>query len=447
MRLIIGYISAVTIALLSGVEAFQHPKQSCYSHAHPATTKLALASVNALINIQETAPRDVPSMEAWTAACGVQRAEGLQLQMTGDADNGNDVSVMTTQDLPANTCVLLVPNTMVLSSNQAMQEIGYVEAVEALKGSTYVSDQYRHLYLIFKILMEYEQGENSPWYPWLNSLPRYYTNGASMTPFCYRCLPPLVEKLAREERAKLSTLRVILPKVPFFSEQTRDDRDLSKWAFQIAYTRSFEDGAGNLCISPMADMFNHVSYDPEVAVSYDEQGNCYAHTTRNIPAGSPLRMSYPGADPTNPSFIFARYGFLDETSPATFCKIMIKKPQPELIDLGYAPNRMLFYKDTGDVSEEVFDVLLYQHLATDPATQQAFYQAHMQGDITTKQAFHQQYWGDVSLKLQTHIDTFLQELEQLAVGDSSRHPRLPLIWKHNRFVKQIFLAVRARYFG
>lgn len=93
------------------------------------------------------------------------------------------------------------------------------------------------------------------------------------------------------------------------------------FAFQVVYTRGFEanDGSMGINIVPMADMFNHGT-ENEVWLTYDEMGNCYAQTTKDVPAGSPLRISY--GDPTNPSFLLARYGFLDESSPATFCKIV-----------------------------------------------------------------------------------------------------------------------------
>ena len=41
-----------------------------------------------------------------------------------------------------------------------------------------------------KILSEYDAGTNSPWYPWLASLPKQFYNGVSMTDACYDCLPP-----------------------------------------------------------------------------------------------------------------------------------------------------------------------------------------------------------------------------------------------------------------
>ena len=44
--------------------------------------------------------------------------------------------------------------------------------------------------LMVKILSEYDAGTNSPWYPWLASLPKQFYNGVSMTDACYDCLPP-----------------------------------------------------------------------------------------------------------------------------------------------------------------------------------------------------------------------------------------------------------------
>lgn len=180
-------------------------------------------------------------------------------------------------------------------------------------------------------------------------------------------------------------------------------------------------------------------------IRYDAEGNCYAYSKYDVPSGYPLRMSY--GDNTNPSRIFARYGFLDETSPATFCKIMINRPSPELVAMGYDHSKMLFYKDTGEVSPEVWDVLLYQNLANDPAQQQGFYTAHVSGDYDTKQQYHQHYFQQTLATLRNHVDTFLGSLDQLTaktVGrDVNDHPRLPLIMGHNEFVRGTFLKVKA----
>ena len=85
----------------------------------------------------------------------------------------------------------------------------------------------------------------------------------------------------------------------------------------MAITRSVEMN-GERFIAPMIDMFNHGA-ETEVEISYDgNSGDCYAYATYDIPAGSPLRVSY--GDPTDTTPLFANYGFLDETSPASFCR-------------------------------------------------------------------------------------------------------------------------------
>lgn len=432
---------ATTFSMSQAFLPIPTPASSCSSLG--STTKLL--AVSTLVDIDEKAPRDLPTMDRWAAACGVQRAPGFQLT----SNDGVDIYAMTTQDIPANSPVLIIPSQMVLSSNRAAQEFGRMEDADVLLESLEVTDQIRYFYLMVKILVEYQKGQDSPWFPWLNSLPRFYTNGASMTSVCYECLPPYVRSLSLKERTNLLCLDV--RKAPFLSDQTKRNKDLIKWAFQIVYTRAFEstDGSGDLRIAPLADFFNHGT-ETEVALMYDGEGNCYAQTTRDVPAGSPLRMSY--GDPTNPSFLFARYGIVDETAPATFCKIRIAHVTKELEDIGYAHNRMLFYKESGEVSEEVWDVLLYRLLGEiDEAQQQRFYNAHVNRDLQTKQAMHQQYWPQTSKKMLDHIDDFLAQLSvlaQTASGKSSKeHPRLPLITRHNEIVRDTFLKVKARYFS
>lgn len=422
-------------------------------HVHDARRRRSSSSSSTLyyscVDVQENAPRDTQTMEEWVYQCGVQGAGGLRLvgEMV-DGTNHEDFSLMTTEDIPANSPVLYVPNEMILSSNKAMEQFGELEDAEKLVTSLNAESELRQYYLMLKILVEWELGEDSPWYPWLNSLPRYFSNAASMTPFCYKCLPSLMSILAMKERANMNHLMV--KKVPFLALETRGNAELWAWAYQIVYTRSFEanNGSGDLCIAPMADYFNHGT-ETDIEMGYDEEGNCHMQTTRDVPAGSPLRMSY--GDTTNPSFLLARYGFLDESSPATFCKYIPPHVNDELRDMGYAHNRMLFYKDTGDASQEVWDVLLHQILSSSNiAKKRALYKAHLEDDYETKQMLHEQYYSQTSLKLLEHIDTFVNQLDELSTKsdgkDVNEHPRLPLILKHNEFVRNTFLGVRARYF-
>jgi len=443
------YIMLVAIPSLYNCLVSGFTSTSNYSNRYQVqTTILPLQTPlhYSTINIEEEAPRDVQSFEEWALYNGIQRADGFQL-VGEDIDGFLDVSAYTTQDMPAGSDVLYIPNEMILSSTKAMEEFGRIPEAEQLLRDAGYESEIRHYYLMLKILSELDKGENSPYYLYFNSLPRYFANGASMILFCYTCIPPLVASLCKEERARLNNLQIKRP-VQFISNEVKGDAELWKWVFQIVYTRAFNANDGSLNIVPMGDYFNHGT-ENEIWSTYDEAGNCYVQTTKDVPANSPLRMSY--GDATNPSFLLARYGFLDETSPATFCKILPSHITQEMKDLGYAHNRMLFYKDTGEVSEEVYDILLYMALGEmDTSVQQKFYQAHMQADYATKQAIHEMYTPQTMQKLSEHIETFLGELEALEKkGEyggkvaAEDHPRLPLVLRHNEFVRQTFLTVRS----
>lgn len=63
-----------------------------------------------------------------------------------------------------------------------------------------------------------------------------------------------------------------------------------------------------------------------------------------------------------------------------------------------------------------------------------------------EQAYRDRYYENVREALIYHVNTFLEELGQLsnqAAGkDLSAHPCLPLIRRHNEFMRETFLRVR-----
>jgi len=247
------------------VSAFQVQVQLSSVVSRQDHGKLTLsASTSALntIDIDESTPRDIPAMDEWTTACGVQRAEGFQLTVASNDNEPMDVGVVTSENIPANSPVLCVPNNMILSAAQARQELGAsTSTVEELFRTVYELDQLPYWYLFAKVLLEYQNGYESAWYPWLNSLPRYYSNGASMTHICCsECLPPFVGQLALKERTRFSQFVRALKYVDFLSEDIKENRQLCKWAFAVVNTRSFDDtiangsGGGDIKLVPMADM-------------------------------------------------------------------------------------------------------------------------------------------------------------------------------------------------
>merc|ERR1719343_782934 len=79
-----------------------------------------------VVNIDESAPREVGAFDEWALACGVQRSPGFQLT----SQDGMEYNAVTAEGIPAQSPVLFVPNMMILTSNQAKAEFGRCEAAE-----------------------------------------------------------------------------------------------------------------------------------------------------------------------------------------------------------------------------------------------------------------------------------------------------------------------------
>ena len=395
------------------------------------------------IDISESAPRDVVSLYDWAANYGIQRSDCFELS----SEDGLDIYAITNQNIPADSPIICVPNNLIMSGTKSFQELTAEDpTIQKAEEILSPSDSLPLFYLFLNILRQFELGDQSPWYQWLNSLPRYYSNGASMTDFCFGCLPPYAAQQALAEKTRLKRFELALNEISSATIQleTKSNKDLCKWAYNVVHTRHQELEGGDCCLIPLADYFNHGGTESDVYFSYDDEGNCYVYSTHDTVAGQPLRMCY--SDPSNPSSILAKWGFLDSSSPATFCKYLIDEPSPELYQLGY-PSQMVFY-DNGSVSKEVWDIILYEHLEV--SGKKAFYRARMSGDEATIGELHEKYFAQTFNVLQTHVKSILNDLDELETGldtqmsmgkDAKRHPRLQLLRSHNEFVKNTFELV------
>lgn len=391
------------------------------------------------VDITENAQRDVYTMSDWAQQYGVQQADGFELTTY----DGQDFFAATQADVPAGQSIVYVPSELIFSASKSVDEFGQSLAQAEQELANGKCAEKIPLFRVFiKILVEYEKGDQSPWFPWLNAMPRRFNNGAAMTFACFDVLPPYAAWLAMAERINSVNFQKAAKLVPILSDETKNNKDILKWAYNVATTRAME-LSGEKILAPMADMFNHGT-DCSVAMHLDEGGNVMAYSTADIPAGTPLRMSL--GDPTNPSPLFARYGFLDDSSPATFCKALHLKTEME--QLGYDFSDLLFYKDTGDISGPVYDTFLYSELGKmgDVDSQQTFYQAVVSGDEATKQQYASHFFPYTLAALKKHVDDTLTELDQLsskaATYDPATHPRVPVILSHNAFVKETFLRVK-----
>lgn len=146
--------STVSLAAEDTLAFLAQSSSSSSSWSDPSREPRRLFSTQQVVDISENAPRDIAAMQDWAYACGVQTAEGFQLVGENGDDGSLDVSVASTLDIPANSPILFVPNEMILSSNQAMQEFGRLEDAEKVIIENKAENELRQYYLMLKILFE-----------------------------------------------------------------------------------------------------------------------------------------------------------------------------------------------------------------------------------------------------------------------------------------------------
>lgn len=121
-------------------------------------------------------------------------------------------------------------------------------------------------------------------------------------------------------------------------------------AYNVALTRFQEVWVPSRAklIAPMADMLNH-SAEPNCEITFDDMGNCQVTAMYDIPAGMPLTISY--GDPTNPTPIFAQFGFLPADCTTLFCKAM--HLESYIKELGIDFKDLLIQVETGEIAPKV----------------------------------------------------------------------------------------------
>ena len=408
------------------------------------TTTRVSASV---LSVEETTPRTYDNFAAWANHYGLIISPAFSLT---EATEG-DWSVMAgATGAKKDEELLHVPQMLILSSKRAEEEdfpngIGSIVQFFDQKGAKDLVPQF---FLFLKVLKEYELGQESPYFPWLDAMPRKFSTAVCFDDFEMQCLPAFVGSLARLDRINFGTFTEALQRVvdpDCISQTTKADATAIKWAFNIVFTRCWSSRPDEVQIVPFADMFNHAS-TANVQVKYDVDGNCKVVVTQDVAPGDALNLSYGTA--TNPSRFLATFGFLDQSPPATFCKIMTARPSKELINLGYDFSRMVFYVEDGAIAEEVWDVILYTLLENRPEERKRFYHAHMTQDRQTKVMMQSQYLSETISALLLHVEKTVVELTELAekmqAEGPNGHSNLAMIWYHNEFVKDTFFKVKTR---
>jgi len=413
----------------------------------PRTDRTQLCATQlSKIDISEYASRNGPTFVGWATHYGVMPEN---FQINPRSSNWGAESI---QAAPAGSRVLYVPGMLRLTAQAARgQDFANLAPIinqyidpSKTDGDVSLSD---HFFLFLKILQEYDLGSNSGYAPWLDALPRKFSTALSFDSFEMDCLPPFVKFLAERDRENFNLFVIVLQQLdtPTISQETKSDMDALRWAFNVVFTRA-RPAYGGAEIIPFSDMMNH-AWNANCEVQYDNEGNVHVVLLRNVQSGEALHKCY--GQPTNPSRFMSTYGFFDASPPTTYCKFMpTLATTEELRNLGFEYSRMVFSVDSGEVAPEVWDVMLYLNLGkSDRNMQRQFYQAHMNGDGQTKAAIHQQYSSQTVFSLLAHVSEVLDEIDDCQDrmdqgGMGLQHENLPIIRRHNEFVRQVFAKVQ-----
>jgi hypothetical protein len=392
-------------------------------------------------------------------------------------ENSNNATLNTTTTTTTTTTntVVKVPSHLVMSSETLRQKFketamaSSLQEIEALLSKRNAQDQIPQFYLFLHLLSEYYRDKDSPWYPWIQALPKRCDTAICMDEVELECLPPFAWALAKVERYNfemfrqaLSMLRVSPDNNDTFPIVVDDDDDdaadtdlLLHWIFNTVFTRCWRypellpNGRERCDIVPLGDMFNH-NAEPTVDIDYDGDGKIefslqQQQQPSNLDEKPPVAAISYGLS-TNPYRFLVIFGFVDETQPEVFCQLVAKNPSQQLVDMGYDANQMVFRTSDGAISNAVWHVILYQLLEQAPELQNLLHQAHINNQTHVTQSLHAQYHRETCTLLLRHVEKSLQEF-QILLKNANRHsdqdrPRLELIRRHLRFMANTFEKVR-----
>ena len=121
-------------------------------------------------------------MEEWAAQYGNQKADDVEI-FPNDHE-GKVYQLVARSPIPGGSAVLYVPAILIISLVGAEMDFGdsLQQAEQALvRMERGLAERLPLFRLTIKILSEFDRGQDSPYFTWLNSLPSTFYNGVAMT--------------------------------------------------------------------------------------------------------------------------------------------------------------------------------------------------------------------------------------------------------------------------
>ena len=473
--------TASSLILLSGIAAFAPAAQLTDAISRHRTTALAAAASSgkgfgkpAGAGAGTSSQREgaLDQLLSWSDDSAIVRGKGVSVGANPD-NVGGGVGVRIQRSGKAGDEVMSIPRDVVVSSEDARSSLTAEEVdivVNTLQSDgleTYAPEFFLMIRLLQEVRVQAAQQQNqnggsSMLGPWLDSLPTEFDMGIYFDEVERGYLPQLASKLLDLQERQLAAFRGACDALADHDGrhaalfEAGDDGkyvadDIVKWAFSIVFSRSWRSPSNpdDARIVPLADNFNHAEEATVIVEEPEGEGGATTVVLKtDVERDTELKLSYgPGYDPSRFLIIF---GFFDETVREVFCGVAFTDPSEELVKLGATDRSAMIYRDDGAISNAVWDSTLYVTLSQKPEEQAAFYEARINDDAEAFQTLHRKYRLEIALSLKNHAEAVLQTEylvptdQELSKIDVKEHPRLPMILKHNRFMRKVFGNVKDR---
>jgi SET domain len=282
--------------------AFSNHLISFYRNRRPLSTASSFRILATATNSPENALQD---FLGWAIANGIEGLDGDKSKIGLFVGNNGERGIAATAPLRKNETFAKIPLRLAITDDPDDEESN------ALLGK----DSLWSVRLACKLLRLKSQGANSPWFPYLNSLPtsvpaplvnfswedvqsiayeparRQFDKTAWMVSSAWASLPPgaATAAVAVDEATQKSTP----PSTTTKSELTSPSREEFDWAISIVHSRTFGTagkggGVGVRMLVPLVDMLNHSGDQDFTDNSGSGSGNTSSGAKSNLASQQPV---------------------------------------------------------------------------------------------------------------------------------------------------------------
>ena len=322
--------------------------------------------------------RKVPSLQEWAVSQGISIADGVELVNNGMGDWGVGLTGAETINNNSTTyrkgsAIMTIPKGLILSSSD-IDDVGLIESITASMTKANLNYFVPECLLVLRVLQECSLGASSPWYPWLESLPKSFDTGLYLNELeashVQRLAPDFLRQQQLQFRACQIAIQSTVQSMPMYNEvaaylkKSPEDDDIIRWAFSVVFTRSWRsqqssEDIATATLVPLGDMFNHA--DGEYAtiipnmIEKSKEEQIVMTLSKDTMAGTNLHLSY--GLTTHPGRFLVVFGFWDRSAP--FMDANLTVPDAYKVN---DPSQLVVSTRNGGITQEVLDLATFRFL-------------------------------------------------------------------------------------